>query len=132
VASVDASSGSRCPACARYTGPEARFCPHCGAALLRPPAPAMSVPVPPSRPPRAEVVIVHGARPPAHRILRLLLTIWLVAYPVVACTPVLLGAATGGASGGWAVLGGWLAGSLLFGPWIIGIIVLGLLAMLTR
>jgi hypothetical protein len=62
----------------------------------------------------------------------LLLTIWLVAYPVVSCTPVLLGAIAGGTRGGSAVLGGLLAGSFLLIPWLVGILVLGLLALLTR
>ena len=73
-----------------------------------------------------------GAQSLTHRVIRLLFTIWLIAYPVVACTPVLLGAAAGGAGGGAAVIGGWLAGSVLFLPWIVGIVVLGFLAVLTR
>lgn len=82
--------------------------------------------------PRAEVVIGHGPRPLGHRTIRLLLTIWLVAYPVVACTPVLLGSISGGSGGGYAILGGLFAGSILLLPWLVGILVLGLLALLTR
>jgi hypothetical protein len=67
-----------------------------------------------------------------HRIIRLLLTIWLVAYPVVACTPILFGSLTGGRGGGAIAFGGLIAGGLLLWPWLVGILVLGLLAILTR
>jgi hypothetical protein len=90
---------------------------------------------PPRRPesvPRAEIVIGHGRRPMGHRIIRLLLTIWLVGYPVVACGPMLVGAFAGGKSGGAVAVGGLVAGGLLLGPWLIGILILGLLAVLTR
>lgn len=78
------------------------------------------------------MVIGHGPRPLGHRIIRLLLTIWLVAYPVISCAPVLIGSAAGGREGGGAILGGLLVGTVLLGPWLIGILVLGLLALLTR
>jgi hypothetical protein len=126
---VPASStpiGSRCPACSRFAGPEAAFCPHCGVALGRPVQAA-----PDQRLPRAEVVIGHGPRPLGHRIIRMLLTIWLVAYPVVSCGPVILGSMAGG-SGAATAVGGILVGWFLFVPWLVGIIVLGLLAILTR
>lgn len=125
TAPVATPAGSRCPSCSRYAGPESAFCPHCGVALGRTPQPKADLP-------RAEVVIGHGQRPLGHRIIRLLLTIWLVAYPVLACSPILLGSISGGASGGYAVLGGLIAGSVFLMPWLVGIIVLGLLALLTR
>jgi hypothetical protein len=78
------------------------------------------------------VVIGHGPRPLGHRIIRLLLTIWLVAYPIVSCTPVLLGSIAGGAKGGNAVVAGVLVGSFLLTPWLVGILILGLLALLSR
>jgi hypothetical protein len=77
-------------------------------------------------------VIGHGERGLGHKIIRFLLTIWLVAYPVVACGPVLIGAASGGSSGGYAALGGLITGSVLLVPWLVGILVLGLLVLLTR
>jgi len=71
-------------------------------------------------------------RPLGHQIIRVLLTIWLVAYPVVACTPMIVGTLAGGSGGGMATFGGLLAGMLLLGPWLVGILILGLLALLTR
>lgn len=124
---VATPAGSRCPSCSRYAGPESAFCPHCGVALGRTPQPRAEQPLP-----RAEVVIGHGQRPLGHRIIRLLLTIWLVAYPVLACSPILLGSISGGSSGGYAILGGLIAGSVFLMPWLVGILVLGLLALLTR
>jgi hypothetical protein len=118
--------GSRCPNCSRFAGPDAAFCPHCGVALGRTAA------SPNAQLPKAEVVIGHGPRPLGHRIIRLALTIWLIAYPVVACTPVVIGSISGGAGGSAAILGGLFAGGILLGPWLIGILVLGLLALLTR
>jgi hypothetical protein len=82
--------------------------------------------------PRAEIVVGHGPRPLGHRIIRLLLTMWLVAYPVVACGPMLIGALACGRGGGVAAASGLVAGALLLGPWLIGILILGLLAILTR
>jgi hypothetical protein len=125
--SVVTPVGSRCPSCSFYVGLEAAFCAHCGVALARTPRQPADQSMP-----RAEVVIGHGPRPLGHRIIRLLLTIWLVAYPVVACTPVLLGSISGGSSGGYAILGGLFAGSVLLVPWLVGILVLGLMAILSR
>ena len=63
---------------------------------------------------------------------RVLLAIWAVGYPVVACGPFLLGAqfdVPGAAVGGLVSL--FLAASL-FAPWVAGLIILGLLTWLTR
>jgi hypothetical protein len=78
-----------------------------------------------------EVSIERPARSLTNRVLRLLLTIWLVGYPVVACTPVIVGSMAGGSSGGMTAFAGLLTGGLLLWPWIVGIIVLGLLLLLT-
>lgn len=67
-----------------------------------------------------------------HQLLRLALTIWLVAYPLVSCTPLISGMAVGGSSGAIGLLSSWFIGGFLWWPWIVGIIVLGLLALLTR
>ncbi len=67
-----------------------------------------------------------------HATLRLLLAIWAVAFPVISCGPILLGAnegATGALVGGIA---GLILGSVLFAPWIVGLIVLGIGVYLTR
>jgi rRNA maturation protein Nop10 len=120
-------SGTRCPACSRYSGLDAAFCPHCGTPLRSRPETRQEQ----SSPPR-EVIVGLGERSGTHRLLRLLRTIWLVAYPVVSCGPILLGAAAGGPSGGASALGGIILGGVLWAPWIVGIIVLGLLTLLTR
>jgi hypothetical protein len=67
-----------------------------------------------------------------HRLLRLVFSIWLIAYPVIACVPTIAGMAAGGTSGSWQVLGGLLVGSVLLVPWLVGLLVLGLITLLTR
>ena len=67
-----------------------------------------------------------------HRLLRWLFAIWLIAYPVVSCGPILLGMAAGGASGGTTALGGLVVALVYLIPWLIGLLVLGLLSALTR
>jgi hypothetical protein len=55
-----------------------------------------------------------------------------VAYPVISCGPVLLGASSGGSAGGAAALGGVLVGGLFLVPWLVGLLVLGMLTLLLR
>jgi hypothetical protein len=125
---IEGVTTSRCPSCSRYTGPDAKYCPHCGLDLQHPINGARPLqPVP-----RVEVALEQPSRSLVHQVLRLLLTIWLVAYPVVSCAPLLVGSAAGGSSGSVTALAGLLTGAFLFAPWIVGIIVLGLLALLTR
>ena len=76
--------------------------------------------------------IAREPRSLTHQVLRLLLTIWLIAYPVIACGPVLIGSAAGGSSGGAAALAGLLVGGVLLWPWLVGVLVLGLLTVLSR
>jgi hypothetical protein len=64
-------------------------------------------------------------------VLRALLTIWLVAFPVASCGSIVIGSIAGSA-GTTTVLGGVVFGSLFLVPWLIGILVLGLLAVLTK
>lgn len=120
---MSADHGARCPNCSRYAGPSARFCPNCGATLDEPPSPPAV---------RADVFIVAPRRSFLNQLLRLLLVIWLVAYPVASCGPVIIGASAGGSSGGAAALGGLLLGGVFLIPWLIGLLVLGLLVVLTR
>lgn len=122
--SKSADTGFRCPVCVRAVPVGAAYCGNCGASLY-------AVSTNPT-PPRAEIVIGHGPRPLMHRILRILLAIWLVAYPVISCAPIIGGVVVGGSSGGGAMLGGLFAGWLLFAPWIVGILVIGLLTLLSR
>ncbi len=61
--------------------------------------------------------------------LKLILAIWAVAYPVIACGPALI--TEGGVSG---FVGNFISltlGGLLFVPWILGLLVLGALVWAT-
>jgi hypothetical protein len=62
--------------------------------------------------------------------LKLVLVIWIVAWPLLACGPALLtrGDALGFILGGFT---GLLFGSVLFVPWLVGVGVLYLLVRLT-
>lgn len=120
--------GTRCPRCARYAGLDATFCPHCGARLARQSAPLPSAT---EYPPYAALVEPR-ARSTIHQVFRWLFTIWLIAYPVLSCGPILLGAATGGASGGATTAAGLFVGAVYLLPWLIGLLVLGFLAVLTQ
>ena len=68
-------------------------------------------------------------RRPLNTRLKLILVIWLVAYPVVACGPMIL--TEGGLSGMIGNFIGLTLGGLLFVPWLIGLVVLGALVWLT-
>jgi hypothetical protein len=119
--------GARCPRCSRYAGPGASFCPHCGTSLGGASHPRDDAPQPPIH----EVFLVPPRTSRVHQVLRLLFTIWLVAYPVISCGPVLLGASSGGSAGGAAALGGVLVGGLFLVPWLVGLLVLGMLTLLS-
>lgn len=123
------ATGARCPSCSRYAGPDAQFCPHCGARLDRPASRAAAARSGPGQP--VDVLVRREGRSAINRLLRTVLAVWLVAYPVLSCGPILIGASVGGGPGGGAVLAGVLAGGLLFWPWVVGVIVLGLLVLLT-
>ena len=59
-------------------------------------------------------------------VLRWLLIIWVIAYPVISCSPLAAGDGTDAgavASGGAAML----TGAVLFFPWIVGVVILGIL-----
>ena len=67
-----------------------------------------------------------------YTFLRVLLAVWAVAYPVIACGPLLFGLNQGF---GGAVVGGVFAiilSSALLGPWIVGLVLLGIGVYLTR
>ena len=106
--------GVRCPTCARYAGAYAAFCPHCGARLAGAPAGLPRVAGLASY----AVSIEPRRRSSIHQVFRLLFTIWLVGYPVIACGPVLLGAASGGASGSAVAVGGIVVGWVTLLPWL--------------
>ena len=122
-----------CPSCSQDTGIDAAFCPHCGTPLrpeLQLPGPGTDThPAPPH--PGAEVALVEPKRSPAYRFFQYLFTIWLIAYPMLACGSMLVGASTGGGAS-MAAVSGVVLGSLFLIPWLIGLLVLGLLLFLTR
>lgn len=61
--------------------------------------------------------------------LKLLLAVWAVAYPVVACGPAYI--THGGVSGFIGNALSTLLGGILLVPWLLGLLVLGTLAWLT-
>jgi hypothetical protein len=107
-----------CPGCSGPVGPGNAYCPACGRALSLPPAS-------PDRPADAPAQVPSRG----YRRLRLVLLIWLIAYPIISCSPVILGAATGGVSLG---LAGLLVAATFFVPWLVGIAILGALLLLAR
>jgi hypothetical protein len=66
------------------------------------------------------------------RLPQAALIIWTIAYPVVSCSPLLIGASAGGGGAAAGGLVGLVLGATLFGPWIAGVIVLGILILLSR
>jgi hypothetical protein len=134
----------RCPRCAARRIEGVATCPRCQwrfepepaspASATRPVYNAAAAKWIAPDPPTPPVQPVSNDRRPGgmHAFLRLLLTIWTIAYPVVACSPLLIGAAAGGsgaAEGGFVSL---VVGGFLFAPWIVGVIVLGILVVLSR
>jgi hypothetical protein len=101
-------------------------CPHCGNAIT----PAFAAPrFAPTHQPAAAVPREDSV---GRQILKVLLAIWAIGYPVLRCSPLL---ATGTGSAGAAGAGGFTAlilSSVLFFPWIIGIIVLGILVAVVK
>lgn len=124
---MEANGGARCARCSHYTGLGATFCANCGLALHDPLKTGKDRP--------GSLGEVHmpasTGKSVVHRLLRLLFTLWLVAYPVISCGPMLVGAATGGSAGGYAALGGVLVGGALLIPWLVGLLVLGLLTRMS-
>ncbi len=109
---------ARCPNCSQDVAVDAAFCPSCGSALR--PAPAS--PGPGSAPTRSG----------AYRFLRLLFVTWLIAYPVLGCGSMLLGASVGSGGASMALVSGAILGLAFLIPWLIGLAVLGLLLFVTR
>jgi hypothetical protein len=124
--------GPRCPNCSRYAGTDAAFCPHCGAPLRPGLVPARPGGSDDQRLPRAEFVLLERKRSLIHWIFRWLLCIWLVAFPVVSCAPLLIGTGAGGEAGSMAAVAGVVLGGVFLIPWLVGLLVLGLLTLLTR
>lgn len=61
--------------------------------------------------------------------LKIILALWFVAYPVIACGPSAI--THGGITGGLADFWGLAIGGLLFVPWLVGLVVLGAAVWLT-
>ncbi len=109
------TGGASCPGCSGPLSPGALSCPACGRQLSEPSAPV--------GPPSART-----SSPWYHR-LQLAMLVWLIAYPVISCTPVILGTVAGGVSIGVA---GLLVGATFFFPWLAGIVVIGILMLIAR
>ena len=125
--------GAGCPNCSQDTGVDAAFCPHCGTPLrpeLQSPSAGGDIHAAPPHP-GAVLASVEPKRSPAYRFFQYLFTIWLIAYPALACGSVLVGASAGGGLS-MAAVSGVVLGSLFLIPWLIGLLVLGLLLFLTR
>ena len=76
---------------------------------------------------KEEIVFTSGGTEAAMKsVLRWLLIIWVIAYPVISCSPL---AAGDGTDAGAVVSGGaaMVTGAVLFFPWIVGVIILGIL-----
>lgn len=78
-----------------------------------------------------------GWRPPgreggSHHVLRWVMLLWLIAYPVVSCAPALIGHEGNVATGTVGAIASLALGAALLVPWILGIVVLGVLLAVTR
>lgn len=67
----------------------------------------------------------------AHRALRWMLGLWAIAYPIVSCAPLFVGASNSAGAGTAGGLAGIVLVAALFLPWIVGVIVLGVLVWVT-
>jgi hypothetical protein len=65
--------------------------------------------------------------PSRHRILKQLLGLWAIAYPILIVLPLISTGANNAGATTVGLLGAIVVGSALFFPWIIGIIVLAVL-----
>ena len=125
---MEGESSARCPVCSRWAGVGAAFCPHCGTRLNAADGPAAG----PAGPTTHWSDRERPRRGTVHGLLKLACAIWLVAYPVISCGAIVMGAGAGGTGGGLLALGGLIAGAVLFWPWVAGLVVLGFLALLIR
>jgi hypothetical protein len=108
-----------CPHCGKAIGGWEVACPHCGKAIT----PAFAAPqFAPPHPQAASPGDTVG-----RQILKVLLAIWAVAYPVLSCGPMLLANGSGSAGGL-----GLLVGGVLLLPWLVGIVVLGVLVAIVK
>jgi hypothetical protein len=115
----------RCPECDRSNSPRDRFCGGCGYDDEE------TEPQDRDAYPRQADLRVEMEGGTARRVLKQLLGVWAVGYPIISILPLLsTGTGTTGATavGGLASL---IVASALFGPWIIGIIILGILVLVS-
>jgi hypothetical protein len=78
-------------------------------------------PVPP-----AGIVPAPATRSHAHRVIRTLLVLWILAYPTVVLAASVLGARSGRDPGSMAAVTIVVIGLALLIPWLIGLVALGL------
>ncbi len=65
----------------------------------------------------------------ARRVIKQLLGVWAIGYPIISILPLL---STGGDGAGGVAVGGLaslIVAGALFGPWIVGLIILGVLVL---
>lgn len=124
--------GLRCPNCSETTSADAEFCPHCGTPLGSEPVPDRAEATDVRRLPQAEVVPAPPKRSTVNRRLRLLLLIWIVAYPVILLGASLLGARLGPDAASMAAVSSVVIGAAVLIPWLVGLLALGLLTLFTR
>jgi hypothetical protein len=114
----------RCPECGRTNSPRDRVCGGCGYDDEAEPQDHEAYPQ------QADLrVEVEGGT--ARKILKQLLGVWTVGYPILVFLPIF---STSGSGAGGAVVGGigsFIIAGALFGPWIIGLIVLGVLVLVS-
>jgi hypothetical protein len=80
-------------------------------------------------PRQAAMVPAPAARSHAHRVLRTLLLIWIVAYPAVVLAASVVGAGRGRDPASMAAVTIVVIGLALLIPWLIGLVALGLLTL---
>ena len=80
-------------------------------------------------PPRDERLAPRSSTP--HVLLKWALALWAIAYPIVSCSPMLIGTSSAGAAAatGFASI---ILGTALLVPWLIGIVILGVLVLVTN
>jgi hypothetical protein len=128
-----------CPQCGKAYHPEATICPYCAASLVDDRVreswlgQSLSTGDGDSRSTFVNLMrkgfgmAPDSPFPSGHRILKQLLGLWAIAYPILIVLPLISTGANNAGATTVGLLGAIIVGSALFFPWIIGIIVLAVL-----